>query len=77
MQTSLPVLIVEEGKFDGHNVELSKRDEEYFLGVLKDHGCDELKKVLVLTVDGKGKAYLQFKGEKYQVFELNWEETLW
>lgn len=77
LQTSLPVLIVEEGKFDEHNVELSKRDEHYFLGVLKDHGCDELKKVLVFTVDGTGKSYLQVKGEKYEVFNLNWEEALW
>ncbi len=77
LQTSLPVLIVEEGKFDEHNLEIVKRDKGYFLGVLKDHGCDELKKVLVLTVDGGGRSYLQAKGEKYQAFDLNWEETLW
>lgn len=77
LQTSLPVLIVEEGKFDEHNLEIVKRDKAYFLDVLKDHGCDELKKALVLTVDGQGRSYLQVKGEKYQTFDLNWKETLW
>ena len=30
-----------------------------------------------MTVDGNGKAYLQKKGKKYEVFELQWEEKLW
>ncbi len=77
LQTSLPVLIVEEGKLDKHNVELSERDEQYYLNVLKEHGCVELKNVLVFTVDGNGKAYLQEKGKKYEVFQLDWEKTLW
>ncbi len=77
LQTSLPVIIVDEGKFDEKNVGLTKKDKAYYLEVLRGHGCDELKKVLVMTVDGNGKAYLQEKGKKYKVFHLNWEEELW
>ena len=32
---------------------------------------------LVYTVDGNGKIYLQIKGKKYKVLNLNWEKTLW
>ena len=77
MQTSLPVVIVDEGKFDKKNLELTKRDKDYYLGILRGQGCDELKKVLVMTVDGNGKVYLQQKGKKYKVFHLDWKEKLW
>ncbi len=77
LQTSLPVTIVDEGKFEQKNIERTGRDEGYYLQILRGQGCDELKKVLVMTVDGEGKAYLQCKGEKYKVFRLGWEEKLW
>ncbi len=77
LQNSLPVVIVEEGKFDKHNLRLCARDEAYFLDVLRGQGCVELKNVLVLTVDGNGKAYLQEKGKTYTVFQLSWEKPLW
>lgn len=77
MQSSLPVVIVDEGKFDKKNVATTKRDEKYFLDVLKKRGCVQLKKVLIMTVDGDGKVYLQRKGKKYEVFRLDWEQSVW
>ena len=77
MQTSLPVVVIDEGKFDKRNLALTKRDKDYYLEILRGQGCDELKKVLVMTVDGNGKVYLQCKGEKYKVFHLEWQEKLW
>ncbi len=77
MQSSLPLLLINEGKFDEKNLVYTQRDKAYFLDVLRGQGCDELKKVLVMTVDGNGKVYLQNKGEKYRVFELEWQEQLW
>ena len=77
LQKSLPVVIVDEGKFDDKNVELTKRDRAYYLDILKKNGCKDLKKVLVMTVDGDGKVYLQCKGQKYKVLHLDWEEKLW
>ncbi len=76
-QNSLPVIIVNEGKFDQKNVSLTGRDEAYYKKILRGQGCDELKKVLVMTVDGNGKVYLQQKGKKYASFELDWEESVW
>ncbi len=77
LQTSLPVTIVDEGKFDEKNIELTGRDKAYYLDVIRAHGCDALDKVLVLTVDGNGKAYLQIKGKPYAVLQLGWEKRLW
>ena len=77
MQTSLPVILIDEGKFDRENLRLTGRDKSYFLDILRKQGCKSEKKVLVMTVDGNGKAYFQKKGEKYKVLELGWEEKIW
>ena len=72
-QNSLPVVIVNEGKFDKKNVALTGKDERYYLDVLKQQGCQKISKVLVLTMDGDGKGYLQERGKKYKTFSLGWE----
>lgn len=77
LQKSLPLLLIDEGKFDEKNLQYTKRERKYFLDILKEQGCKDLKKVLVMTVDGNGKVYFQQKGEKYKVFELAWQEQLW
>ena len=77
LQSSLPILLIDEGKFDKKNIELTQKTENYFLDVLKNHGCKDIKQVLVMTVDGDGKVYFQKKGSKFEVFHLQWQETLW
>lgn len=77
LQKSLPVVIIDEGKFDDKNIAMTEKNREYYLNILKQNGCKDLKKVLVLTVDGNGKAYMQQKGKKYKVLNLDWEKTLW
>ena len=77
LQSSLPVILIDGGKFDKKNLALTKKSKSYFLDILKQKGCNREKRVLVMTVDGNGKAYLQKKGKKYEVFELQWEEKLW
>lgn len=77
LQDSLPVIVIDEGKFDTKNLEQTKRSKEYFLNILKEQGCTDLKKVLIMTVDGNGKVYMQQKGKKYVVFHLNWQEKAW
>lgn len=76
-QTSLPVLVISSGSFDKKNLTLTGKSSKYFLDVLKENGIKNEKSVLVMTVDGNGKVYLQKKGEKYRVFKLGWEERIW
>ena len=77
LQTSLPVTVIEEGKFNEKNLRILGKDKGYFLDILRGQGCDEPKNTLVMTVDGNGKVYLQNHGEKYKVFRLEWEKSLW
>ena len=77
LQSSLPLILVDEGKFDDTNVQRTGKTRDYFLGILKEQGCEDIKKVLVMTVDGDGKVYLQKKGEKYKTFALDWKEKVW
>ncbi len=77
LQSSLPVIIVDEGKFEKKNLAQTGKNEEYYLDILKKHGCKSEKEVLIMTVDGNGKVYLQKTGSKYETFTLDWEERLW
>ncbi len=77
LQTSLPVVLIDEGKFDEKNVSLTKRTKEYFLDALREHGGKDEKNTLIMTVDGTGKIYWQERGKKYKVFRLEWEKQLW
>ena len=76
-QNSLPVLLIHDGKIDEKNVALTGRTPSYFLDIVKQHGCKKLKELLVLTVDGNGKVYMQKRGEKFKTFTLNWEKPVW
>ncbi len=77
IQNSLPIIIIDEGKFEEKNLEQTNRNADYYRAILREHGCDDEKKVLVMTVDGNGKIYLQVTGERYKVIRLNWENKLW
>lgn len=77
LQSSLPITIIDEGKIDEKNIRRTNKSKEYFFSLLKKEGCKDFKKVLVMTVDGNGKVYLQVKGQKYKVVQLNWKEALW
>ena len=77
LQTSLPIIIVDEGKFDEKNILLTQRSKSYFLDVLRGQGCDDEKNTLIMTVDGCGKVYFQERGKKYKIIQLGWENALW
>ena len=77
MQTSLPIVLIDEGKFDPKNAERTGKSKEYYKELLKEKGCKDFKSVLIMTIDGNGKVYLQQRGQKYQTFTLGWEKSLW
>ncbi len=68
--SSLPVVLVNDGKIEKKNQEflrLSKEDIEEFI---KQQGGD-IKSTEVLTVDGKGNSYFKQKKKQYKVLEFN------
>jgi uncharacterized membrane protein YcaP (DUF421 family) len=66
-EQSLPYLIIDEGKYNEENLKHLQIPREFFAEILKKNGIKNYKKVLVLTVDGKGKIYLQEKGKKRMI----------
>ena len=74
MQTSLPLVIIDNGKFDGKNLSLTGLEKTFFEDILKQEGVKSVKKVLVLTADGTGKLYLQVKGEKFRTLNVTYPD---
>ncbi len=74
MQTSLPLVIIDNGKFDKKNLALCGLGEAFFLEILAREGIKSQKKVLVLTADGTGKIYLQIKKRKFQVIRVSYPD---
>ncbi len=71
-QNSLPLLIVDNGKFDEKNVAFTKLPRSFFEQIMRNRGIKNVKRVLVLTADGNGKMYLQQKGEKFTSFQVDY-----
>ena len=77
MQNSLPIILVDEGKFEEKNIQITGRSKQYFADILRENGCKSEKNLLVMTVDGNGKIYFQERNKKYKVLHLKWEEPAW
>ncbi len=68
--TSIPLLIVNDGKINSKNVSLMKSDDAIVKDFIQKNGC-ELKKTEVLTVDGNGRAYLKQKNQSYKILNFS------
>lgn len=78
MQNSLPLLIVDDGKFNQKNVKLTGMPPSFFEKIIKDNKIGNIKKVLALTIDGEGKIFLQEKGKKKIITEVKLpKEKIW
>lgn len=67
-KTSLPVLLIGEGKLIYKNLSIIGRDKPWLEELLRKNGIKRIKGVGVMTVDGNGKVYLQKEKEKYKTF---------
>ena len=72
MQTSLPIVIIDNGSYDEKNLEVLGLSRQFFDGILEEQGVKNVKKVLVLTADGTGKLYLQVKNEKFRTLNVEY-----
>ena len=74
MQTSLPLVIIDNGKFNGKNIAITGLEKQFFVDILRERGVKREKDVLVLTADGEGKMYLQVKGKKFRTFRVSYPD---
>jgi len=73
-EPTLPLLLVNCGKIIKNNYKLLNLNEDFNENLLKTHKIKSIKDIVVLTVDGNGKCYLQIKNKKFTTFNL--EERL-
>ena len=72
MQPSLPIVMIDTGKYDKKNLEITGLEQSFFDAILKENNVKKTKDVLVLTADGTGKLYLQVKGEKFRTLNVEY-----
>lgn len=73
-QPSLPILIVDDGKFDEKNLQLTGTDRAFFADIFRAQKVKSVRQVYVMTVDGRGKVYMQCRGKKYETFSIDLPE---
>jgi uncharacterized membrane protein YcaP (DUF421 family) len=67
---SVPLLIINQGKINLSNIKRINISASEILDFLKTYNAS-LKKVEVMTLDGKGRIYLKEKNKKYEIKEYN------
>ena len=70
----MPLVIIDGGEYDEKNIKLTGMPLSFFENILKKQGITKHKKVLVLTLDGTGKIYLQEYGKKRVIFNVELPE---
>ena len=67
--TSLPLILIDRGTPDQKNLTRCGFDNERLNKFLKEQDA-RLKEVVVMTVNGEGRAYFQKRGEKYKILQV-------
>ena len=70
---TLPIVIIDNGRTDSKNMAVAGIDEGELKAFLKERGTG-IKGVLVMTVDGNGRVYLQKKGKPYSIEHIEVKE---
>lgn len=73
--SSVPVLLVNDGKISNSNCKIASINKQNVLDFLFSNG-KSLKNTEVLTVDGNGKAYLKTKKKKFEILKFNLPEGI-
>ena len=75
---TLPILLIEQGKVQKNNFILTHLNFEFVKNIMKSNNIKSVKDIDILTLDGKGKVYLQQKNCTYKTFNVQLpEETNW
>ena len=73
--SSLPMLIIDNGKPSKNNLKLMDSSIDELNGFLSKNNCN-IKSIEVLTIDGNGRSYLKEKGKKYQILKFDLKENI-
>ncbi len=68
-EDSLPMIIVSEGKLVEDNLKVGKFEDNQIIKELKKAGFNNIKDIMIATIDCAGKMYLQDYKNEYRIFE--------
>lgn len=71
--TSVPLLIIDNGKINSNNLKAIKEEELSLVNYLNTQGS-KVKNIEVMTLDGNGRVYLKIKNQKYKVLQFKLQE---
>lgn len=71
--SSLPVLIVKDGKISKENLKVINKEYIDIINFLKSNGFS-LTKTDVMTIDGDGRVYIKPKSTPYRILKINLSE---
>ena len=78
VNSELPIIVVKGGKIDKDNLKRLSLTYLDIQNTIKSNGENNVKNVGVLTVDGKGKYYMQAYNKKYKTGQIPLKgESLW
>ena len=75
-ETTIPMTLIAEGKINKNNLKLANLEKSNVEEILKEANFKRVKDVLILTIDGNGKIYIQGIKGKYQTLTYNYKKEV-
>lgn len=78
-ENSLILILISDGKIVKENLDLLSLDEQFLKTQIKRAGENNIKDILVFTIDKTGNMYIQAKNKQYVTFKTTFEggKNLW
>ena len=73
-EATLPIIIITKGKIIKENLILAGIDESFILENIKKIGINEIKDIIILTIDNVGKIYVQEKNKRFECIKTNYSK---
>lgn len=67
--SSLPVMLINDGKIMKNNLLVAKVDEQFLYEQMRKVGAFKPKEVIIATIDNNGKFYIQIKDKPYVIIQ--------
>ena len=76
-QSTLPIILITKGKILRENMKLASVDEEFIKKEIIKVGIDNLKDILILTINNNGKIYVQPRNGVFKTIETGFTGGNW
>ena len=71
-EVSLPIIILAKGKFNNENLKIAKLEKNFIINELKKENITDLNTIALITINTKGKMYIQPKKGEFILKEIDY-----